>query len=62
VLIFLRSQDFHDTGLEMALSGPTSFPNDILRKEQISDSMCYCAASGHNPRACGAVGERTGYA
>gem|GEM_PF-4011930 len=31
VLIFLRSQDFHDTGLEMDLSGPTSFPNDILR-------------------------------
>jgi len=30
VLIFLRSQDFHDTGLEMDLSGPTSFPNDIL--------------------------------
>ena len=31
VLIFLRLQDFHDTGLEMDLSGPTSFPNDILR-------------------------------
>ncbi len=31
VLIFLRSQDFHDKGLEMDLSGPTSFPNDILR-------------------------------
>jgi hypothetical protein len=31
VLIFLRSQDFRDTGLEMDLSGPTSFPNDILR-------------------------------
>jgi DNA polymerase-4/DNA polymerase V len=30
VLIFLRSQDFHDTGLEMDLSGPTSFPNDLL--------------------------------
>ena len=26
VLIFLRSQDFHDTGLEMDLSGPTQFP------------------------------------
>src|SRR5499427_378157 len=31
VLIFLRSQDFRDTGLEMDLSRPTSFPNDILR-------------------------------
>jgi len=31
VLIFLRSQDFRDQGLEMDLSGPTSFPNDILR-------------------------------
>jgi DNA polymerase IV len=31
VLIFLRSQGFHDKGLEMDLSGPTSFPNDILR-------------------------------
>jgi DNA polymerase-4/DNA polymerase V len=31
VLIFLQSQDFHDTGLEMDLSRPTSFPNDILR-------------------------------
>jgi DNA polymerase-4 len=31
VLIFLRSQDFHDTGMEMDLSGPTSFPSDILR-------------------------------
>ena len=30
VLIFLRSQDFRDKGLEMDLSGPTSFPNDIL--------------------------------
>ena len=31
MLIFLRSQDFHDTGLEIDLSGPTSFPKDILR-------------------------------
>jgi DNA polymerase IV len=31
VLIFLRSQDFHDTGREVELSGPTSFPNDLLR-------------------------------
>jgi hypothetical protein len=30
VLIFLRSQDFRDKGLEMDLSRPTSFPNDIL--------------------------------
>jgi DNA polymerase-4/DNA polymerase V len=31
VLMFLRSQDFRDVGLEMDLSGPTSFPNNILR-------------------------------
>src|SRR5262249_33193754 len=31
VLIFLRTQEFHDTGLELDLSRPTSFPNDILR-------------------------------
>jgi hypothetical protein len=31
VVIFLRSQQFRDTGLEVELSGPTQFPNDILR-------------------------------
>jgi hypothetical protein len=31
-------------------------------KEQISNRMCYGATSGHNPRACDAVGERAGYA
>jgi hypothetical protein len=31
VLVFLRSQDFHDQGREVDLSRPTSFPNDILR-------------------------------
>jgi len=30
VLIFLRSQDFHDQGLELDLSRPTSFPNNLL--------------------------------
>ncbi len=31
VVIFLRTQQFRDTGLEVELSGPTQFPNDILR-------------------------------
>ena len=31
VVIFLRTQQFRDTGLEVDLSGPTQFPNDLLR-------------------------------
>jgi DNA polymerase-4/DNA polymerase V len=31
VVIFLRTQQFRDTGLEIDLSGPTQFPNDMLR-------------------------------
>jgi DNA polymerase IV len=31
VVIFLRTQQFRDYGLEIDLSGPTQFPNDILR-------------------------------
>src|SRR5438552_19196359 len=31
VVIFLRTQQFRDLGLEIDLSGPTQFPNDILR-------------------------------
>jgi DNA polymerase IV len=31
VVIFLRTQQFRDLGLEINLSGPTQFPNDILR-------------------------------
>ncbi len=31
VVIFLRTQQFRDLGLEVELSGPTQFPNDILR-------------------------------
>src|SRR5204862_991783 len=31
VVIFLRTQQFRDVGLEIDLSGPTQFPNDILR-------------------------------
>ena len=30
VVIFLRTQQFRDAGLEVDLSGPTQFPNDIL--------------------------------
>src|SRR5207244_13341576 len=31
VVIFLRTQQFRDLGLEVELSWPTQFPNDILR-------------------------------
>jgi DNA polymerase IV len=31
VVIFLRTQQFRDFGLEVDLTGPTQFPNDILR-------------------------------
>lgn len=31
VVIFLRTQQFQDLGLEVDLSGPTQFPNDIIR-------------------------------
>jgi DNA polymerase IV len=31
VVIFLRTQQFRDFGLEIDLSGPTQFPNDILK-------------------------------
>jgi DNA polymerase IV len=31
VVIFLRTQQFRDFGLEVELSGPTQFPNDMLR-------------------------------
>ena len=30
MVIFLRTQEFRDRGLEIDLSGPTQFPNDIL--------------------------------
>jgi hypothetical protein len=31
VVIFLRTQQFRDAGLEVELTRPTQFPNDILR-------------------------------
>jgi hypothetical protein len=31
VVIFLRTQPFHDLGREVDLTGPTHFPNDMLR-------------------------------
>jgi DNA polymerase-4/DNA polymerase V len=53
VLIFLRSQDFHDTGLEMDLSRPTSFPNDVLRV--VSPAFDGLFASGTFYRATGVI-------
>src|SRR5215467_2811407 len=53
VLVFLRSQDFHDTGRELDLSGPTSFPNDILRVVSPAfDDLC---APGTLYRATGVI-------
>jgi hypothetical protein len=49
VVIFLRTQEFRDFGLEVDLSGPTQFPNDILRavtpafEELFSPSTAYRA-------------------
>ena len=53
VLIFLRSQDFHDTGREIDLSRPTSFPNDILRV--VSPAFEDLCASGTRYRATGVI-------
>jgi DNA polymerase IV len=53
VLIFLRSQDFHDTGLELDLSRPTSFPNDILRV--VSPAFDNLFAPGTLYRATGVI-------
>ena len=49
VVMFLRTQEFRDYGLEVDLSGPTQFPNDILRavtqafEDLFSPSMAYRA-------------------
>jgi nucleotidyltransferase/DNA polymerase involved in DNA repair len=49
VVMFLRTQEFRDFGLEVDLSGPTQFPNDILRavtpafEELFSPSTAYRA-------------------
>ena len=31
IVIFLRTQDFHDRGLEIKFSRPTAFPNEIIK-------------------------------
>jgi len=49
VVIFLRTHEFRDFGLEVDLSGPTQFPNDILHavtqafEDLFSPSMAYRA-------------------
>ena len=53
VLIFLRSQDFHDQGREVDLSRPTSFPNDLLRV--VSPAFDDLFASGTLYRATGVI-------
>jgi hypothetical protein len=51
VAIFLRTQQFRDLGLEIDLSGPTQFPNDILRAvtpafENLFDPISLYRATG----------------
>src|SRR3989440_2410247 len=51
VVIFLRTQQFRDQGLEIDLSGPTQFPNDILRAvrpafEELFDPINLYRATG----------------
>src|SRR5262249_36673296 len=51
VVIFLRTQQFLDCGLEIDLSGPTQFPNDILRAvaqafEELFDPSAAYRATG----------------
>jgi DNA polymerase-4/DNA polymerase V len=53
VLIFLRSQDFHDAGLELDLSGPTSFPSDILRVVSPAFEQLFAPATRY--RATGVI-------
>jgi hypothetical protein len=76
IILASRREESHLYSLQEDLMGSPPHPwlrghcegtdrSDSLNvgyKEQISISMCYGATSGHNPRACGAVGERTGYA
>ena len=52
-MIFLRSQDFHDTGLEMDLSGPTSFPNDLLHVVSLAFDDLFAPATLY--RATGVI-------
>ena len=51
VVIFLRTQQFRDFGLEIDLSGPTQFPNDILKAvalpfEDLFDASAVYRATG----------------
>jgi hypothetical protein len=59
-ILLSQSSKHHLFGRKNRLVQPDSL--NVGYKEEITDSMCYCATSGHNPRACGAVGERTLYA
>jgi DNA polymerase-4/DNA polymerase V len=51
VVIFLRTQDFRDTGLEIDFSRPTSFPNEIINTikpafESIFKTNCLYRSTG----------------
>jgi DNA polymerase-4/DNA polymerase V len=53
VVIFLRTQEFQDFGLEVDLSGATQFPNDILRAVNQAFEELYSPATAY--RATGVI-------
>jgi DNA polymerase-4/DNA polymerase V len=53
VVIFLRTQQFRDQGLEVDLSGPTHFPNDILKAVAPAFEELFVPATSY--RATGAI-------
>jgi DNA polymerase IV len=52
-VIFLRTQQFRDVGLEIDLSGPTQFPNDILRAVRPAFEDLFSPANAY--RATGVI-------
>jgi hypothetical protein len=58
----IPARPLHDTTSQRLQ--PLCPPSDVHigYKEQSSTSLSYGATSGHNPRACGAVGGSVGYA
>ena len=53
VVIFLRTQQFRDFGLEIDLTGPTQFPNDILRAVTPAFEELFLSATAY--RATGVI-------
>ncbi len=47
VVSFLRTQGLRDQGLEVKLSGPTQFPNDILRTVTLASEDLFSPAAAY---------------